>query len=65
MITLNKLIKGEIYENQSKRIENGSVVIYKDKEEHFQSPGFTTVKVSALKGYVKSLGFKDLEKALA
>ena len=50
----------EIVKNQMKRVKNGTIVKYKDGEEYFSSPGYTTVKLKELKKYVKSIGLCDI-----
>ena len=49
-------LKEDIKRNQKKRIDNGTIVKYKDGDEYFISPGFTTVKLSALKAHLKTIG---------
>lgn len=60
MSEINQLEKVIIKQNQIKRVNNSKIVTYKDKEEYLVSPGFTTVKVSALKSYYKTIGLGSL-----
>jgi len=43
----------ELRETQLKRVKNGTIIKYKDGEEYFSSPGFTTVKLAGFKTYLK------------
>ena len=49
-------LRAELKANQQKRIDNGTIVEYKDKEKYLISPGFTTINVKELKSYLKTIG---------
>lgn len=53
-------LRQDIKANQERRIKNGKIVKYKDGDEYFESPGFTTVSVTALKSHLKSIGLGHL-----
>lgn len=55
MAKINQSLTAEIKIRQRERIANGKFVS-KNKEEYLISPGFTTVKVSALRPSYKILG---------
>ena len=52
----HQTLRAELKTNQQKRIDNGTIVEYKDKEKYLISPGFTTINVKELKIYLKTIG---------
>lgn len=63
-IKINQSLKLEIMKNQENRINTGRIVRYKDGKDYLVAPGFTTVRLSALKTNLKAAGYTNLAKML-